>query len=292
MYHSNVARAFLLFVFALNVFSCCQIRSLEEAVQELWRRRDEADRDLIASLRAAAGLPTQEEIFDISPFSDDEESGPPSIKNEYGRSLKFSLKGLDDKSPRKSKEYGKKSSNKKYGKKKGNGTSLISGADAYQSLGGHADGPSGQNTGNNKNEEMQFSSEPAATFSPLAGSLTEGACAVSEAAVSKHKHVDEVSATNMTKTSRTIKIKSNKSHGLTNREEIQTNSGVPKNAQGPKLVIHLGGRSRNTTSPPRSETSSFKRGQELTSSKGMPSILFSSPHWQTLCLMNSFCRLL
>ncbi|KAI3448879.1 hypothetical protein Pfo_005544 [Paulownia fortunei] len=244
---------------------CCQVRNLEEAVQELWRRRDEADRDLIASLRAAAGLPTQEEIFDISPFSDDEDSGP-MLKNEFGRSLKFSLKGLGDKSPRKSKEYGKKSSNKKYGKKKGNETSLMSGTDAYQSFGGHTDGPIEHNTGDTKNEEMQFSGEPA-TFSPLAGSLTEGVSAVNEAAVSKHKYVDEVSATNVTRTSRTIKIKSNKSHGLTNREETGINSVVPKTAQGPKLVIHLGGRSRNTTSPPRSEASSFKRGQDLTSLK-------------------------
>ncbi|XP_020553450.1 uncharacterized protein LOC105173340 isoform X2 [Sesamum indicum] len=245
---------------------CCQIRNLEEAVQELWRRRDEADKDLIASLRAAAGLPTEEEIFDISPFSDDEESGP-ILKNEYSRSLKFSLKGLGDKSPRKSKEHGKKSSNKKYGKKKGNETSIIGGIDAYQSIGGNADGPFGYNTGDIKNEEMQFSGE-LASLSPVAGDLTEGVSAANEAAVSKHKNVDEVTTTNVTKASRTIKIKSSKSHGLNTREETGTNNGGPKTTQGPKLVIHLGGRSRNATSPPRSEGSSFKRGQELPSSNG------------------------
>ncbi|CAH1450623.1 unnamed protein product [Lactuca virosa] len=36
---------------------CYQVRDLEDAVQELWRRRDKADRELTASLRAAAGLP-------------------------------------------------------------------------------------------------------------------------------------------------------------------------------------------------------------------------------------------
>ncbi|KAL8542260.1 hypothetical protein ACS0TY_003213 [Phlomoides rotata] len=224
---------------------CPQIRNLEEAVQELWRRRDEADKDLIASMRAAAGLPTQEEIFDISPFSDDEDSGPPLVKNEHARSLKFSLKGLDDKSSRKSKEKGKKSSNKKSGKKKGNGTSSISIADA--------DGRSGKNAGIHKNKETLFSGEPDGDFSPHAGSLTESAQAVNEATISKQKHVGEASATNITKT-RTIKIKSN-THGLTNREEIGSNSGVPRTAQGPKLVIHLSGRSRNTT------------GEDLTSSK-------------------------
>ncbi|GFP87768.1 histone-lysine n-methyltransferase 2b [Phtheirospermum japonicum] len=216
-----------------------QVRNLEEAVQELWRRRDESDKDLIASLRAAAGLPTQDEIFDISPFSDDEESGP-VLKNEFSRSLKFSLKGLGDKSPKKNKESGKKSSKKKSGKKKGI-----------------------------ENEEMRFSSETDTLKSPIAvRSLTEGVFDGNEAAVSKHKSVDEVSAINITKASRTIKIKSsNRSRDLMiNREETGISSGgASKTAQGPKLVIHLGGRSRNATSPPRSES---RRGQELTSVKG------------------------
>ncbi|KAL6565663.1 hypothetical protein OROHE_004718 [Orobanche hederae] len=242
---------------------CCQVRNLDEAVQELWRRRDVADKDLIASLRAAAGLPTQEEIFYVSPFSDDEESGP-VVKNEFSRSLKFSLKGLDDKSPRKNKESGKKSSKKKYVKKKGNEASLMSGSDAYQSFSGHADGPIGDNSSDNKNDKIQFSIEPA-TLSPMAGSLTEGVSAGNEAAVSKHKHVDEVLATNLTKACRTIKIKSNRSRDLNSREETGISSGVPKTVQGPKLVIHLGGRSRSATSPPRSEP---RRGQELTSIKG------------------------
>ncbi|KAL0373266.1 UNVERIFIED_CONTAM: hypothetical protein Sradi_3242300 [Sesamum radiatum] len=268
MYHAHDALASATF-YSFCVSYSYQIRNLEEAVQELWRRRDEADRDLIASLRAAAGLPTEEEIFDISPFSDDEESGP-MLKNEYGRSLKFSLKGLGDKSPRKSKEYGKKSSNKKYGKKKGNETSftIIGGTDAYQSIGGNTDGPFGYNTGDVKNEEMQFSGEPA-SLSPVAGDLTDGVSAANEGAISKHKNVDEVTTTNVTKASRTIKIKSSQSHGLTNREETGTNSGGPKTTQGPKLVIHLGGRGRNATTPPRSEGSSFKRSQELPSLNGV-----------------------
>ncbi|KAL4384114.1 hypothetical protein GQ457_15G027710 [Hibiscus cannabinus] len=42
---------------------CYQVAISEDAVQELWKRRDKADQDLISSLRASAGLPTQEEIF-------------------------------------------------------------------------------------------------------------------------------------------------------------------------------------------------------------------------------------
>ncbi|KAF7836055.1 RING/FYVE/PHD-type zinc finger family protein [Senna tora] len=59
---------------------CYQVKDLEDAVQELWRRRDIADRDLITSLRAAAGLPTQDEIFSISPYSDDDDSEPVKAK--------------------------------------------------------------------------------------------------------------------------------------------------------------------------------------------------------------------
>ncbi|KAK4430817.1 hypothetical protein Salat_0843400 [Sesamum alatum] len=134
------------------------------------------------------------------------------LNHEYDRSLKFSLKGLGDKSPRKSKEYGKKSSNKKYGKKKGNETSIIVGNDAYQSI---------------------------ASLSPVAGDFIDDVSAANEAAVSKNRNV-EVTTTNATKASRTIKIKSSKSHGLNNREESGTNSGGSKATQGPELVIHFG----------------------------------------------------
>ncbi|KAL2491605.1 PHD finger family protein [Abeliophyllum distichum] len=224
---------------------CHQVRNLEEAVQELWRRRDEADKHDIASLRAAAGLPTQEEIFDISPFSDDDEIG--SSKNEYSRSLKLSLKGLGEKSPKKSKEYGKKASKKKYGKKKS---------------------PLFGRSIDDKNEEMQFYEEPNSLSSPAAGSLAEGISSVNEAGVSKQKLIDEVAASYGERTTRTIKIKSAKSHVLSNKEDVGNNTSMSKAAKGPKLVIHLGGRSRNITSPPRSEASSFRKGQDLTSSNG------------------------
>ncbi|CAA2981500.1 transcription factor HALR MLL3, involved in embryonic development [Olea europaea subsp. europaea] len=217
---------------------CNQVRNLEEAVQELWRRKDEADRDLIASLRASVGLPTQEEIFDISPFTDDEENEPGISKNEYGRTLKFSLKGLGEKSPKMSKEHGKRSSNKKYGKKKGKETFLIRKTEAHQSS-GQSNGPLfGYSSGDNKTEELQSYEEPDTSPFPLAGN----------------------------KTSRTIKIKRSKTHSLSNREDVVNHSGTSNTTKGTKLVIHLGGRSGNITSPPRSEVSSFKKEQDLTSS--------------------------
>ncbi|KAL0397580.1 UNVERIFIED_CONTAM: hypothetical protein Scaly_0206400 [Sesamum calycinum] len=211
--------------FFLQSLSRYQVRNLEEAVQELWKRRDEADRVLIASLRAAAGLPAQEEIFDISPFSDDEESGPMLLKNEYSRSLKLSLKGVEDKSPRKSKEHGKNPQRSE-----------------------------------NKDEEIEFSGEPAAS-SPVAAILNEGTCSVNEAGLPKHKYVHEVVTAGGAKTSRTIKIKSNKPYNLTNGEDSGTNS--LKSAQGPKLVIHLGGRNRSHKIDRADQVKSSKfRGKE------------------------------
>ncbi|XP_073025371.1 uncharacterized protein [Primulina eburnea] len=239
---------------------CCQVRNLDEAVQELWKRRDEADKDLIASLRAVAGLPTQEEIFDISPFSDDEEGGSLLSKNENSSALKFSLKGIGDNSPRKNKEYGKKSSNKKYGKKKGNETSFKHGTDGPQSFEDHMGGLlSGYRTGHEKKEKIS---------DPVTGNLIEGLFSVDKSGVSKRRYVDEVTATSGNKRSRTIKISSNKPHDLTNKEDIGNDGNVAKGAQGPKLVIHLGGRSRNITGTPRSDTSIVRKGQDLTSSNG------------------------
>ncbi|GFZ00429.1 PHD finger family protein [Actinidia rufa] len=230
---------------------CYQVRDLEDSVQELWRRRDEADRDLIASLRAAAGLPTQEEIFYISPYSDDEESAPVILKNEYGRSLKFSLKGLVDKSPKMTKEYGKKSSNKKSVKK------------VYH--------PSFRySRGDDKNDDMQSQRSGECFTSPVAGSLSEGICSINQAGVLKHKFIDEVTVGNENVKSRVVQIKNSKPHDLGVRVGTAKDASKSKttDTKGPKLVIHLGARNRNVNSPPRSDASSYQREQELTTSHG------------------------
>ncbi|KAK9163344.1 hypothetical protein Syun_004246 [Stephania yunnanensis] len=97
---------------------CYQVQDDSDVVQELWRRRDKADKGLIGSLRAAIGLASHEETFSISPYSDDEDNSPSKLKHEYVRPLKFSIKGSAHKTSKSNKEHGKKSSSKKYGKKK------------------------------------------------------------------------------------------------------------------------------------------------------------------------------
>lgn len=228
------------------------MRNLEDAVQELWRRRDEADKELIASLRAGAGLPVEEEIFSISPFSDDEDSGP-VVKNEHSRSLKFSLKGLVDKSPKKSKEYGKNSSYKKSGKKKGQQLSLTGQNET------HPDG-----AGYVKNEELQAYGELDSFSSPV-GSLTEGICSINQAGVIKHKFIDEVTGN---KGKRTVQIKGSKPQRL-DGDDIGIQTSMPKTSKGPKLVIHLGSRNKNVAGSPKSDASSCQKEQDLTTSNGI-----------------------
>ncbi|CAN4080557.1 unnamed protein product [Withania somnifera] len=229
-----------------------QVRNLEDAVQELWRRRDVSDRDLIASLRAGAGLPVEDEIFSISPSSDDEDNAP-IVKNEHGRSLKFSLKGLVDKSPKKTKEYGKKSY-KKSGKKKG-----LTGQNE-----GNPYAPSGgYGAGDVKNEELQAYGELDSFSSPV-GSLTEGICSINQAGVVKHKFIDEVTG-NAGK--RTVQMKGSKPQHL-DGDDVGIKTNMPKTSKAPKLVIHLGSRNKNIAGSPKSDASSCQKEQDLTTSNG------------------------
>lgn len=261
---------------------CYQVQGIEDAIQELWRRRDEADRDLIANLRAAAGLPTQEEIFSISPYSDDEENGPVRLKNEFGRSLKFSLKGLVEKSPKKTKDYGKKSSNKKYAKKKGYEAPLTSKTESHESFEGHNDTQSfGYSLDDDKNDDKQShrKEEPEKHSFSVAGTLnhTDGICTVNQPGVLKHKFVDEVMVSDEDRPSRVVRIKSNKPHVLDTGEDSGKHANKAKNVKGKKLVINLGARKINVTNSPMSDASSFQREQDLMTSNGS----VNTSQWKT-----------
>ncbi|CAL0326187.1 unnamed protein product [Lupinus luteus] len=232
---------------------CYQVRDLEDAVQELWRRRDIDDRDLIASLRAAAGLPTQEEIFSISPYSDDEDSGP-------GRSYKFSLKNFSDKSP-KTTDYRKKSSSKKHSKRKASQLFMNGKTDPHHSFEGHSDVKSLQSLDNviqyHRNESHVYSS-------PAAGSLsqTEGSYPVNQPGTLRRKSVDDVMVSDEERKSRVVRIKSNKAHTLDSEDESGKHSDKSQNVKGKKLVINFGARKINVASSPRSDTSSCQKDNQ------------------------------
>ncbi|EFJ19680.1 hypothetical protein SELMODRAFT_444121 [Selaginella moellendorffii] len=64
---------------------CFQATSVEEAVVELWKRKDEADRDQIKSLRASAGLPSESEMARLCPSSDDEQAPASAPARKEGK---------------------------------------------------------------------------------------------------------------------------------------------------------------------------------------------------------------
>ncbi|KAL4332585.1 hypothetical protein GQ457_07G025240 [Hibiscus cannabinus] len=227
---------------------CYQVTDLEDAVQELWKRKDNADQDLISSLRAAAGLPTQEEIFSISPFSDDEENGPVMLKNEFGRSLKFSLKGIGEKSPKKNKESGMKSSSKKYLKKKTNETSLISQGESQLSSERNQDIPGAVI----QKDEGQDISSPVA-----------GICSTNQLGILKYKVADEVMVSDEDRKSCVLKIKSSKPHGLGRGGDNGKHDSKSNTVRAKKLVINLGARKINVTNSPISDASSSQKEQDV-----------------------------
>ncbi|XP_044489518.1 uncharacterized protein LOC123213943 isoform X2 [Mangifera indica] len=246
---------------------CYQVRDLEDAVRELWRRKDMADKDLIASLRAAAGLPTEDEIFSISPYSDDDENVHTVLKNESGRSLKLSLKGSVDNSPKKAKEYGKKWSNKKYPTRKGYHMPLESRTEPQESYEEQHDALSlGQSLLDGmqspKNEGPNISSSVAGVVSH-----PEGVCSVNQPGVLKHKFVDEVMVSDEDKISR-VKFKSNKTHDLDSGDDSGKHGNKPKAVKAKKLVINLGARKINVTNSPRSDASSCQKEQDVTTTNG------------------------
>ncbi|GAB2300161.1 hypothetical protein Dimus_034201 [Dionaea muscipula] len=243
---------------------CYQVRDLEDAVQELWRRKDEAERDIIANLRASAGLPTQEEIFSISPFSDDEDNSA-LVKNEYGR-MKLSFKGMGDNSPKKSKELSKKSSSKKQVKKKDRSAILGGKTEIIPNMGGYQDTQSFQpELGDEKDDIKLHKSIPTIFPTPAAESLSpaEGMCSINQQGVLKHIFVDEVAGNSEQMRTGVIQIKNKKFGTISTGQDVAKDTSKPKPVKGTKLVIHLGVRNKTITNSPLSDSSNHHQEQGL-----------------------------
>ncbi|CAI0393841.1 unnamed protein product [Linum tenue] len=249
---------------------CYQVKDLEDAVQEMWRRRDKADHDLIVSLRAAAGLPTQEDIFSISPSSDDEGNGHMTSKNEFGRSLKFSLKGVMDKSPKKTKDYGKKYFNKKSSNKKSSDVNLMSKTEA------DVDQREKRSHGHSSEERKDYVSHSQKNAG-LVGLPSPAAAAVNHSNPTnsvgrpgdlKQKSVDEVMVSDGDKGTRIVKIKSNKPPDIDSGDDKDKHGNKMISVKTKKLVINLGARKINVTNSPKSDVSSCQKEQDLPHSNG------------------------
>ncbi|KAM0943647.1 putative [histone H3]-lysine(4) N-trimethyltransferase chromatin regulator PHD family [Dioscorea sansibarensis] len=247
---------------------CYQVKDIDDAVQELWRRKDQTDYDLIASVRAAAGLPSQEEIFCISPFSDDEETGSIVMKKDTGRSLKFSIKGLTDNSTKSLKDYGKISLS--------NSLSNIYSKDGFQlqSVSQHeglyekVDQQNRMSTvdglrGRKVDDQTSCGSNKLEMFSsPLTTIIANGS------SVSNNNMGGMEMVTNNTGKIPKIQIKARKSQAIHMMEDSERNSIKREIGTGTKLVIHLGGKNRNLTCSPLSEPLSCQQEKDFVPSDG------------------------
>lgn len=255
---------------------CYQVKDIDDAVRELWNRRDETDRSLITSLRAAAGLPTEESILSTVPHSEDESNGPVVHRNVHGRFLKFSVKGLSDKSAKAFKDSGKNStknlpSNKKSVKKKEWQIKFVSKVDGRSQNPEVKHGEMLMKTNLNDPVHDNLKSCRAdgqeSFSSPSTGIAGDAATKFSDAKMESTNHIcgNEVLGD---PSDRVIKIQNKQLSDSHFKECGGKNSSKAETVKGTKLVIHIGGRNRNVTSSPMSESSSCQREQDLSTLHG------------------------
>ena len=233
-------------------------------------------------MRAAAGLPTQEEIFSISPFSDDEDDDLSAVKSEHG-GAKLCFKSLADFSPKKSKKSEKKTSIKKYAKKKGFEMPLNGKMESNHEE--HHDGPAlGCRLNDGKN--YLHSPGPDSFSSPVARSLSPGdrMCFTNEQGVLRHKSVDEVAGNNADRKPTILQIKRKKIQDTSTGEDVGNVAEKAKNLKGTKLVIHLGGVNKIITNSPRSDSSSCQIEKELTTLRGESCALYVTLSALVICV--------
>ncbi|KAK1305483.1 hypothetical protein QJS10_CPA10g00205 [Acorus calamus] len=259
---------------------CYQVKDLSDAVQELWRRRDIADSDLIARLRTAAGLPSQEEMFAISPFSDEEGSGPVILKNVNGRSLKFSLKGLGDKTTKGGKEYGKfsknSSSNKKYGKKKFYKVGFVGQSAETNENERHGEQYLDSNFQDKKAKVLQSYKSEGQMFEPGMEKSDD------QPGILNHSYMKDV-VTNEKRTPMVVQLKTNKRQNLHTKESSAKHATNSEIVKGTKLVIHLGSRNRNVTASPKPEAPSYIE-QDLAAPNGTEDVEQQTSYDNDVCM--------
>ncbi|XP_073005293.1 uncharacterized protein [Typha latifolia] len=240
---------------------CYQVKDIEDAVRELWRRKDLADSDLIASLRSAAGLPFQEEIFSICPYSDDEESDSVIMKNEHEKPLKLPLKAFINNVNKKSKEDRKSLSQKSSSKKKvyefaaevEMPDQTIATQDTMRSL----DSSFGDQKFNDMKQLRSHGHKILSSSSKRIPSNNTGKSVVDKLE-NDSLNVKEV-AHNSHKVSQ-----GSKPHDSHVKDSAGRSSSKSESAKGTKLVIHIGRKDKNTTSSSHSETSSCHKEPEFT----------------------------
>lgn len=251
-------------------FTYFQVSDIDDAVEELWRRRDEADNNQIASLRAAAGLPSEEEIFSISPYSDDDENDLVMVKSDYGRPFRFCVKGLVEKATKNNKENDKKSGKtaKKHIKKKGYQVPLIGKTEAPQQNSERLNEAQLLENGledKGTNNMKSYGTKGSEILSPhiTSSSVNYNDDSLKQTILMDHSFIED-------KDSKVGIVSSSKSHGLELEERNGNRISKTETVKGRKLVIHLAARNRHTSNSPRSETSTCPKERDfVAASNGM-----------------------
>ncbi|KAG8093181.1 hypothetical protein GUJ93_ZPchr0012g20976 [Zizania palustris] len=242
---------------------CSQIRDTEDAVRELWKRRDMIDHDLMASLRAAAALPSLEDVLPSNPNSDDEKLDAYVTKNDGRNTLKFSLKSkpaLDSSEQEKNTPKSSRS-NKKHSKKKGNQNNKAVGDQDEVFL-------------EKRNEAKSLGSlgDQTADVTHDRGSFKNDADVFvlsSTRSVEKDLKSSSLKATaNNADIIPKVKIKGSKVPSLHFKDLGEENAAKGDTAKGTKLVIHLSSRHKSRSGSPKSEMSNSQKEQELGSLHG------------------------
>ncbi|AQK40387.1 RING/FYVE/PHD-type zinc finger family protein [Zea mays] len=245
---------------------CSQIRDTEDAIRELWKRRDVADHELMITLRAAAKLPSLEDVSPLYPNSDDEKLGAYVLKSESRNTLKFSLKSNSSKPPPDTPEQEKvvfksSGSNKKPSKKKGGqGNKTNDGHDEIFLERRHDVKSSNSRLGDQSidgNHDMSpFKNDDNAYISSSTRSSEKNLKSPSMKAVTNN--ADMIPK---------VKIKGSKVSSL-HYKDGEENTSKADTGKATKLVIHLGSRHKTRSGSPKSELSNYQREQDLGSIHG------------------------
>lgn len=245
---------------------CSQIRDAEDAVRELWKRRNVVDHDLMISLRAAAGLPSLEDVSPC-PNSDDERLGALVLKNDGRNTLKFSLKSNSSKPPldqcEQEKNVPKNSgTNKKHSKKKSSqGNKSVADPNEIflerrheaKSMSSHL----GDHTVDVNHDRNSFKNNENVFVLPSTRSSEKDL-----------KSTSVKATTNNANTIPKVKIKGSKVPSLHFKDIGEENNANGDTGKGTKLVIHLGTRHKSKSGSPKSEMSNSHKEQELGSTHG------------------------
>ncbi|CAL5093325.1 unnamed protein product [Urochloa decumbens] len=246
---------------------CSQIRDTEDAIRELWKRRDVVDHELMVSLRAAAALPSLEDVSPSYPNSDDEKPGAYVLKNDGRNTLKFSLKSNSSKPPPDTPEQEKvvlknSGSNKKPSKKKGGQSNKTE--DAHDEIflekrhdAKSSNSPLGDQSIDGNHDMSPFKNDGNAYISSSTRSSEKNLKSPSMKAVANN--ADMIPK---------VKIKGSKASSLHFKDAGEENTSKNDTGKGTKLVIHLGSRHKTRSGSPMSELSNSQREQDLGSIHG------------------------